>query len=311
MNTRIHGVILAALTPRLSAGVGVDSAAALDLMDFLESHGVDGVTLFGSTGEFPHFDLEDRARLVGLISKRSRVPVLVNASHSTLEGAVTLARAAADAGAAAVLIMPPYYFRYDPETLRAFFLEFAAHVDIPGYLYNIPQFTSDLPIWDAIDLLATGNFAGIKDSSGSWGNFEALQRAAAADGFSVFVGSDRLYSRACAAGGAGAISGVATVLPELIVAIDRRARSGRSTIDLDRYAGEFLDRTLPFPFPVGIREALAVRGLKTGPHATPLSLTGARELEEFRGWFREWLPVIERTCSLVPDHEIEVAGKGD
>jgi hypothetical protein len=92
----------------------------------------------------------------------------------------------------------------------------------------------------------------------------------------------------------------------LIVAIDRRARAGRSTTDLDRYVAEFLDQTLRFPFPAGIREALAVRGLKTGPHATPLGLTGERELEEFRGWFREWLPVIERTCSAVPEQEIHV-----
>jgi len=306
MNTQIHGAIVAALTPRLPYGVAIDSAAALDLVDFLESHGVDGITLFGSTGEFLHFDLEDRARLVGLISKRSRVPILANASHSTLDGALSLARAAAGAGAAGVLIMPPYYFRYRPETLRAFFLEFAAQLTIPVYLYNIPQFTSDLPVSDAIDLLATGNFAGIKDSSGTWENFDALQRAAVERGFSVFVGSERIYSRACAAGAAGMISGVASVLPELIVAIDRRARAGRSTTDLDRYVAEFLDQTLRFPFPAGIREALAVRGLKTGPHATPLGLTGERELEEFRGWFREWLPVIERTCSAVPEQEIHV-----
>ena len=294
MNSPIQGAIVASITPRRPSGVAIDTAAGLDLLDFLESHGVDGIVLLGSTGEFLHFDLEDRARFAGLISKRSRVPVLVNVSHSTLDGAVTLARAASDSGAAGVLVMPPYYFRYSPETLRAFFMEFAAQVKIPIYIYNIPQFTNDVPVSIAVDLLSAGNFAGIKDSSGTWETFDALQQASANQAFSVFVGSERIYSRALAAGAAGTISGVASVLPELIVAIDRRARAGRSTADLDRFATEFLDRTLCFPFPCGIREALAVRGFDTGPHAVPLASKAARE---FSVWFREWLPDVERACS--------------
>ena len=291
VTSSIKGVLAAALTPRRAGGTAIDSASALDLIAFLESHGVDGITLLGSTGEFPHFDSEDRARLAALICKRSRLPVLVNVSHSTFEGAAGLAQAAADAGAAGVLIMPPYYFRYGAADLRSFFLEFTAQVNIPVYLYNIPQFTSGLAVSTAVDLLATGKFAGIKDSSGLWDYFEAVQRVAGRQ-FSVFVGGERIYSRACAAGAAGTISGIASALPELMVAIDRRARSGKDTAELDRYASEFLDRTSEFPFPAGIREALGARGLKTGPHAIPLPEAG-----EFRAWFRDWLPAVERACA--------------
>lgn len=292
MHSKIGGAIVAAATPRLSAGVGIDSAAALDLVDFLEERGVDGITLLGSTGEFTHFDLEDRSRFVELVSKRSRLPILANVSHSTLQGAVTLANAAADAGAAGVLVMPPHYFRYNAAALRRFFLEFADQVKRPAYLYNIPQFTTEIPLTLAIELLTAGAFAGIKDSSGSWENFEILQCAASERGFSVFVGSERIYSRAIANGAAGTISGIASALPELIVAIDRRARDGQSTAELDRLAAEFSDRTACFPFPSGIREALAVRGLKTGPHAIPLNPV---EADAFRGWFQAWLPGMTRS----------------
>lgn len=285
----IQGAIAAAITPRLIDGTAIDSAAALDLVDFLESHGVDGITLLGSTGEFPHFDIEDRNRLVASVLKRSRVPVLVNASHSAFEGAVDLARAATDAGAAGVLVMPPYYFRYGEQALRSFFVEFAARLKVPAYLYNIPQFTNEIPTSLAVDLLAAGTFAGIKDSSGSWETFEALQRC----GFCVFVGSERIYSRARAAGAAGTISGVASAVPELIIAIDRRSRAGKSISDLDRYVAEFLDRSNRFPFPMGIRQALAARGVHTGPHAIPFR---SPALDEFRSWFRECLPEVQRAC---------------
>jgi len=278
-------ISVAALTPRRPAGVSIDIAAALELLDFLESKGVDGITLLGSTGEFLHFEPEDRARFAAMAIKRCRVPVLVNASHSTLDGSIDLAQQAADAGAAGVLIMPPIYFRYTQESIRAFCLEFAAQVKIPVFLYNIPQFTTEIKLATALDLLHTGAFAGIKDSSGSWENFVELQRS----GTQVFVGAEAIYSRAVREGGYGAISGIASVVPELMVGIDRRARAGQDTSALDAKACEFVDRMMAFPFPMALREAAAIRGLKVGPHAAPLGPDECVRMQEFRSWFRDWV----------------------
>ncbi|HWZ32534.1 MAG TPA: dihydrodipicolinate synthase family protein [Bryobacteraceae bacterium] len=275
----------AAITPRRADEVAIDIAAALELMDFLESHGVDGIALFGSTGEFLHFTPEDRTRLAAMVAKRCRVPVLVNASHSTLDGSIAIAQQALDAGAAGVLIMPPYYYRYSQDSIRAYMLEFAAQVKGPLYLYNIPPFTSDLKISTSLDLLARHAFDGIKDSSGRWEDFVELQRASA----KVFVGADTMYSRAARAGAMGAISGVASVVPELLVAIDRAARAGNDTSALDARLADFIDRAMAFPFPIALREAAAVRGIRTGPHASPLGRDECQRLEEFRTWFRAWL----------------------
>ncbi len=274
-------ISVAAITPRRATGVSIDIAAALELTDFLESRGVDGITLLGSTGEFLHFDFEERTRFAAMVIKRSHVPVLVNASHSTLDGAVALGQQAIADGAAGVLIMPPIYFRYSQESLRAYFMEFAAQVKGAVYLYNIPQFTTELKSGTAADLLSTGAFAGIKDSSGSWENFVALQRITPR----VFVGAEPMYSRAVREGAYGAISGVANAWPELMVAIDRRARAGEDTSALDARAAEFCRRAMSFPFPIGLREAAAVRGLNTGPHAVPLGVDECARLAEFSAWF--------------------------
>src|SRR5258706_5876725 len=283
----------AAITPRRATEVAIDIAAALELIDFLESHGVDGITLVGSTGEFLHYAPEDRTRLAAMAAKRCHVPVLVNASHSTLDGAVAIALDAVEAGAAGVLIMPPNYFRYSQESVRAYCLEFAAQVKAQVYLYNIPQFTTEIKTSTAIDLLATGAFAGIKDSSGSWENFVELQKAAP----KVFVGADAQYSRMLRAGAHGAISGVASVIPELMVAIDQRVRAGEDKSTLDAHVAEFVNRVMAFPMPIGIMEAAALRGLKTGPHATPLGREECLRMEEFRAWFQEWLPVVSSAVS--------------
>src|SRR5581483_5317103 len=275
----------AAITPRRSTGVSIDIAAALELLGFLESHGVDGITLLGSTGEFLHFDAEDRARFAAMAVKRCRVPVLVNVSHSTFEGTVELAQQALGSGAAGVLAMPPYYFRYTQASVRAWFLELAAQVKGPLYLYNIPQFTTEITLDTALDLLGTGAFAGIKDSSGHWDNFVAMQQA----GHKIFIGADTMYARAARAGAYGSISGTASVLPELMVAIDRAARAGEDTSALESRLAEFSKRAGRFAFPLAHREGARVRGLKPGPHATPLGPEESRGLEEFGVWLRQGL----------------------
>jgi dihydrodipicolinate synthase/N-acetylneuraminate lyase len=295
----IQGVLAAAITPRHESTGAVDCESAIELAQFLESHGVDGLALFGSTGEFVHFDAADRARLVDTLSKRTRLPLLVNASHSTLDGAVRIAREAADRGAAGVMILPPYYFRYNQEAIRAFCLEFAAQATGPVYLYNIPFFTNPLDLDTALGLLRTGAFAGIKDSGGRWDHFVALDQAAAERHLAVLVGNDAIYGWAAKAGAAGAVSGVASAVPELMVAVDRVARAGGDTSELDALVQEFIDRVLRFPLPIAIREAAAIRGIRTGPHASPLGDDDTRALQDFRGWFRDWLPGVEAAASAV------------
>jgi hypothetical protein len=59
---------------------------------------------------------------------------------------------------------------------------------------------------------------------------------------------------------------------------------------------EFLGWMDRLPVPVGIRETLALRGIKPGPHAVPLSPAQERIVIAFRDWFRGWLPVTLKEC---------------
>ena len=118
----------------------IDLGATLEMIDFLCQSGLQGITLLGSTGEFVHFALDDRRHMVKFAVKRSRLPILVNVSHSTLDGAIELAREATSAGVAGILLMPPYYFPQEQDAIRSFYLAFAAALGdaLPIYLYNIP-----------------------------------------------------------------------------------------------------------------------------------------------------------------------------
>ena len=100
--------------------------------------------------------------------KRSRVPVLAGISHSTLDGAVELASEAFGSGAAGLLLMPPYFFRYGQDDILEFYTRFREQVPkrLPVLLYNIPQFSNGIAIETAARLLQTGLYSGIKDSGG-------------------------------------------------------------------------------------------------------------------------------------------------
>jgi 4-hydroxy-tetrahydrodipicolinate synthase len=286
------GVIAAAVTPHGKRGDEPDIGATLELIDFLCAAGVQGIALLGSTGEFVNLNFDDRVRLVYLAVKRSRVPVLAGVSHSTLDGALALGREASAAGAAGLLLMPPFFFRYRQPEIREFYLRFAemshgvAHLSVQysgvhqrDYQRNREQ------------LLATGRFAGIKDSSGGWDNFQALSRYKQEHPYTLLVGHDGIFAPARRAGADGVVSGVACAVPELLLALERAvmARDDAETARLDQRLHEFLERLGRFPTPVAIKAALAVRGIKTGALPVPLAPATQTALEEFREWFRAWL----------------------
>lgn len=296
----LQGILAAAVTPRRQSGHQVDLGAALEVVDFLCEHKVDGIVLLGSTGEFLHFDHEERARLATMAIRRSRVPVFVNVSHSTFDGAIRLAVDAAGAGAAGLLLMPPYYFQYGQAEIREFCLRFAAEAGkrTPIYLYNIPCFTNDMHCETTMELLATGLFAGFKDSSGRYADFERLQQMRSAHDFQLFLGADTIYARARRAGADGAVSGIASALPELMVALDGaivQGNAGKEAV-LQQRLEEFAKSLDRFPTPYAIKAAASARGLKSGACAVPLSTERQKEMDAFLGWFSDWLPAVQREC---------------
>jgi len=298
----IQGVNVAAVTPHQN-GYELDLGAALEVVDYLCASGVRGIALLGSTGEFLHFGLKERARFIALAVKRSRAPVIAGVAHASFEGCVKLANEAVRAGAAALLVMPPYFFRYSQPQVKEFFLRFCSQVceGPPVILYNIPFFTNPIAVETAVELLETGLVAGIKDSSGSFEYFERLKALNERRAFVLLVGNDAIFTRARRAGAHGVISGTACAVPELMLALDRAIAAGDEQViaRLEARLQEFISWAARFPSPVAVKEAVAVRGLKIGPPSLPLP-TGEEELlARFREWFAGWLKTVKRETTTL------------
>ena len=269
----------------------MDLGAAMEILDFLEASPAKGISIFGTTGNFIHFDVEEREKLVSFGVKRCRKPVIVGIAHSTLDVTVYLAEQAAGAGASAALVLPPYYFRYNVTQLEEFYLrlgEKAAGV-IPLYLYNIPFFTSALPVEVSERLLRSGMYVGIKDSSGKPEYLEALKDT----GATLLVGNDNALCVSRKQSAVGVISGCAAALPELICALDAAVASGDAAREalLWAYLQQFIGWLDKFPTPFGVEEACRLRKLPARPETSWL---GGAPLAEYRDWFVDWLPAVLR-----------------
>ena len=161
----ILGLIAAAVTPR-NPKQEIDAGAAFELLDFLSRAGVSGIALFSAIGEYPALSVSERTRLLYLAVKRSRAPLFAGVGAATLDGSLSLARDARDAGAAGLLLPPPHFFRYEQDDIREFYLQFAAHAGpgAPVYIVDTPEYTSAIAAETLSELLATGLFAGLADN---------------------------------------------------------------------------------------------------------------------------------------------------
>jgi dihydrodipicolinate synthase/N-acetylneuraminate lyase len=252
----ISGLIAAAVTPR-NRHQEIDFGAAFELLDFLSRAGVHGIALFTATGEYPSLAADDRARLLYLAVKRSRAPLFAGIGAATLDSSLSLAHQACDAGAAAVLLPPPHFFRYDQEDIREFYLEFAAHAGsgLPAYIVDTPELTTAIEPETLRELLATGRFAGVADT----------------------------------------ISEAACAVPELVVALGGARRGDPAAVEAR--LREFTTWTRQFPATIALKHALNLRGLKTGPFHVPLAPAKRAKLDQFGEWFKGWLGEVKKIAA--------------
>ncbi len=264
------------------------------VIDFVMEGGVEGVVLGGATSEFPHFSIDERAELIRRAVEKmaGRGPVIANVGTSSAISTIELARRAADAGCAALLLSMPHFFRYTQDDLAAYCEAVCSSVPAPFLLYNLPAFSTPIEPATALRLLETiPNLVGMKDSSGDAANLGFLAPEVAETGCVLFAGHDSLLLDALRAGWHGVVSGVACFAPEVVTSVLRSHRAGNDAeASVHQNILDSLVRNVvsPLPTPWGIRLGLAARGMETGPPHIPLSASRRHQIVEVRSWLADW-----------------------
>ena len=251
-----RGVYPASVTP-LDASGRLDKVSLARLLAFFEASGCRGVVLAGTNGEGPSLSAAEKRELIAAtVPLAGQLEVILGIATPSLDEAQWLARQAGRAGAKALLLMAPGYFREASESgIEAWFRAVLDASPIPAIIYNFPKRTGVVLSPDLMTRLSEHpKFAGIKDSSGDRGNLAPY--AAAAPGKSLFVGDETLLMDALDHGWTGTISGAANVIPRALSAVV--ADSGDSVREKFRLLLPTLEALRASPQP-GTSKALLTR----------------------------------------------------
>lgn len=218
----LRGAIAAALTPLSGVGSTIDEEAIPPYVDFLASHGLDGILALGTTGEGMLFDLDERRRIAELFMEAagSRLQVAVHCGAQSTADTTTLADHAAMVGADAVAVIAPPYFALDADELFQHFAAAAAACHpLPFYIYEFAARSGYAVPLEVIARLRdeAPNLAGLKVSDTPWEKFEPYL----IEGLDIFVGPEGLIPQGIAGGAAGAVSGLAGSFPDAVVPLVR------------------------------------------------------------------------------------------
>jgi 4-hydroxy-tetrahydrodipicolinate synthase len=294
--TTLQGSICALITP-FGANNELDIDAIARLFDRHEAAGTDALVIAGSTGESVALGDDEYAQLLQLTRSRlsNKVRFIAGTGTPNTQKTITATKIAADAGAAAALVVTPAYARPTQLGLKLHYLAIAEQSAIPIILYNVPSRTGvDLLPETVQELALHPNIIGIKEARTDDPRMQALLALQSKD-FSVLSGDDGHAVRAIELGARGLISVVANVRPTLTKAMIAAALSGNQAL-----VQQHRTRLMPLidalgiePNPIPVKWALAELGFCRADLRLPLTTLSAEHQPSIRAALAETPDILE------------------
>jgi 4-hydroxy-2-oxoglutarate aldolase len=243
--------------------------------------------VLGSNGEAASLEESEKLDLVGAARKRAQGRlVLVGTGLESTASTIALTARAAEAGADAVLVLTPHYYKAQmtSDVLRAHFGAVADASPIPVYLYSVPVFTGiPFPAALAPAMARHPNVAGMKESSGDLALMSRIL-ATVPETFTVACGSASVLYPALCLGAKAGILAVACCAPDSTAAVYKafaegnHERARKLQLALTPLATAV---TTTYGVP-GLKLAMDLAGLKGGSPRRPLMPAPAAAREELQ-----------------------------
>jgi len=284
----IRGVFPPIATPFTATG-GLDAEALAFNVARWETTGLSGYVVAGSNGESVLLEDEEIIEAVRVV-RRIAAPdklVIAGVGRQSTRATITLARAAADAGAHMVLVMNPSFYSVEttPEALYRHYVTVADASPVPVLVYNVPKFTHlNMDATTVARIAGHDNIVGVKDSAGDITQICDLVRLCPPE-FDILIGNGPAFLSGLQMGAVGGILAVANVAPRECVEIYNLVQAGQHTA-----AREIHLRLIPVGKAVtsrwgvpGLKAALDLLGYKGGAPRRPLLPASEPVRAEIRG----------------------------
>jgi len=272
--SELRGVIVAIVTP-FTEDEELDVESLKKITNYLLGKGVHGIMTTGGNGEGPHLLREEKKTVTQIVVEtvKGRVPVIAGtAACSTME-TILLTKDAAEVGADAAIVTPPFYFILPDSCLYEHYERLASSVDIPVVVYNNPLYTGNNLLPELIAKLADINgIIGLKQSNVDLGQLVEVIRLVG-DKISVLTGVDSQFYPSLCAGGKGIFSTASCVVPQQMVDLFNAFVKGNHQ-DASAMQMKLQSLNRFFEYDPGYvspcKEALMMLGLPAGPARQPL-----------------------------------------
>lgn len=295
---KYEGILTANPTPRFANG-------EIDL-DTLEKHvqrlvasGADGVVPLGGTGEYTGLTFDQRIAVVEHAVKAAdgRIPVVPGVLSPGIGDAVQAGQAFVRAGAKALMVVTPYYFRPTQEGIVDYFKKFSDEVDADIILYEIPYRTGvSLTAQTVSELVEHTRVAGMKAC-----NPDLAQQMRVAENvgkkISILSGEEDVFPLHVAMGAVGGILSSSNLFTRTWAKIYRLAKSGdlAGAMALHTALRPGIDAIFSEPNPAPVKAALTMIGLPMGDPIAPLRPASEACKERIR---QVILPLYEKDAAI-------------
>jgi 4-hydroxy-tetrahydrodipicolinate synthase len=219
---KIKGVFGAALTP-INSDYSINYKLFHSHCQWLLTQGLDGLGIFGTTGEANAFNVEEKINALQFLIDNHINPnhLMPGTGQCSVTDTVRFTKKCAELKVRAVLVLPAFFYKgVTDEGVIEYYKRVVEEVgdnNLHYVLYHIPQ-TSGVNIsFDVIEKLLKlypNNIVGMKDSSGNLDNMLKITKFF--NEFSLFSGSDSLALKVCKRGGAGAITATSNISGKLL-----------------------------------------------------------------------------------------------
>lgn len=215
----LHGIVVPVVTPMSQPGE-VDLTALAPYLDALSGVGISKIMLFGSNGEGANLRSRDLSMVLESTVERWRrrpeARIFGAAIAPSTDLALERAEVIRDAGADAVVVSPPTFFRHRPDELIEHFAAFS-DLGIPVIAYDNRGYSGNPLIAEVVEgLIELPHIVGIKDSSGDLENLRAAVSVSSSRAdFAISQGDESRMLDGLLAGAVGVTPGTANISPSL------------------------------------------------------------------------------------------------
>lgn len=278
------GCCTALVTPFLNRQVNYPMLEQLLQKQLLA--GMDVALVCGTTGESATLSDDEKLEIIRRAKAfvGDQMIIIAGTGSNNTAHAVTLSKAAQDAGADALLVVSPYYNKATPEGLVHHYLAIAHAVKIPIILYNVPSRTGvDMAVSVYRRLANIPNIIGVKEASGDIGKILRIC-AACPDSFAVWTGNDEMTVPAISLGAKGVISVAGNVYPEEMQDMAMAALDGDfdTAASLQRQLLPLTDALFSEVNPIPVKAAMKCIGFDCGGCRLPLTEASAETFDVLR-----------------------------